>query len=266
MKHLLEQMTFLEFRERMAEDPVVILTLGSVEVQGPCNPMGDFMLATRIAGIVAERTGAIAAPTMPFGFADVFRDVPGGMQLSADTFRAVLREMIGAFLDHGLARLVIINGHTGNNALIDLVTRDIRRQRGVLVPWINIWPTGIMVNRKAQGGNAPRSVGHGSDPIGSVYEYFFPEYTRREMANAPETPRSFLGLPTNGLSGVKLGDVAIGAPVRMLDQCDATVGGDPALANAASGKIFAAHIIDACCRLVEHMKTAPVREEVSTAG
>ena len=83
-------MTFLEFRARMAEDPVIILPLGSVEVQGPCNPLGDFMLAVRIAAIVAERTGAIAAPCMPFGFAEVFRDVPGGMQLSADTFRGGL--------------------------------------------------------------------------------------------------------------------------------------------------------------------------------
>jgi creatinine amidohydrolase len=256
MKHLLEQMTFLEFRERMAEDPVIILPLGSVEVQGPCNPMGDFMLAVRIAAIVAERTGAIAAPCMPFGFAEVFRGVPGGMQLSADTFRAVLRDLVGAFLDHGLNRILVLNGHTGNNALIDLTVREIRRRTGVIVPWLNIWPTGIIANNQAHGANAPRSIGHGSDPIGSVYEYFYPELTRREAANPPEAPKTMLGLPTNGLTGLKLGDVPIGAPVNMLDHCDATVGGDPALANAASGEIFVEYIIGVACKLVEHLKTA----------
>ncbi len=260
MKHLLEQMTFLEFRERMAEDPVIILPLGSVEVQGPCNPMGDFMASARIAGIVAERMGAIAAPCMPFGFAEVFRDVPGGIQLSADTFRAVLRDMIGAFLDHGLNRILVLNGHTGNNALIDLVVRAIRRERGVIVPWLNIWPTANLANKQAHGENATRSLGHGADPLGSVYEYFYPELTRREMANPPEPVKTMQGLPTSGLSGLKLGDVPVGAPVNMLDHCDATVGGDPALANAESGKIFADFIIDTASQLVEHLKTAKVKE------
>ncbi len=102
MKHLLEEMTFLEFRERMAEDPVILLPLGSVEVQGPCNPMGDFRLASALALRVAERTGAIVAPTFPFGNADYFRDVPGGIQVSSATFCGVLRDMVSAFRDHGL--------------------------------------------------------------------------------------------------------------------------------------------------------------------
>jgi len=262
MKHLLEQMTFLEFKQRMAEDPVIILPLGSQEVQGPCNPMGDFMLAVRLAAIVAERTGAIAAPCMPFGFAEVFRGVPGGIQLSADSFRSVLRDMIGAFLDHGLNRIFVFNGHTGNNALIDLTVREIRRRRGVIIPWLNIWPTGILANQAAHGDNAPRSTGHGADPIGSVYEYFYPELTRREAAGTPEPRKTMLGLPTAGLGAVTLGNIPIGAPVNMLDHCDAVVGGDPALANAASGKIFADFIIDTSCRLVEHLKTAPVTEPI----
>ncbi len=266
MKHLLEQMTFLEFRERMAEDPVIILPLGSMEVQGPCNPMGDFMLAQRVAGLVAERTGAIAAPCMPFGFAEVFRDVPGGMQLSADTFRAVVREMIETFLHHGLTRVLLLNGHTGNNALLDLVTRDIRRRHGIIVPWLNIWPTASMVNQQAQGENAARSLGHGSDPIGSVYEYFYPGLTRREMAQPPEPPKAVLGLPTSGVAGVRLGEAVIGAPVNMLDHCDATMGGDPALANAAAGKVFADHVVDTAAKLVEHLKTAQVRQPVARLG
>lgn len=182
-KYRLEEMTFLEFRERMTPEQVIILPLGSVEVQGPCNPMGDFMLVTRLATQVAERTGAIAAPTLPFGCADYFRDVPGGMQISAPTFRAVLHDMVCGFLDHAQDRLLVFNGHTGNHALIDETLRQIRRQRGVIVPWLNVWPlVPGWLREQAHGQNAPRASGHGSDPIGSVYEYLFPELTRRELA------------------------------------------------------------------------------------
>jgi creatinine amidohydrolase len=249
---------------------VILLPFGSVEVQGPCNPMGDFMLASVLAGRVAQRTGAIAAPTMPFGCADYFRDVPGGVQVSANTFRAVLRDMVGAFLDHGLERLLIFNGHTGNNALINETLREIRRERGVIIPWLNIWPlVPASLRRQAHGDATPRASGHGSDPIGSVYEYLFPELTRREVAGAPEHAKTLLGLPTAGLNSVMLGDVEVGVPINMIDHCTMVVGGDPSLANAAAGQLFADYIVDTASALVEHMKTAPTRDGTappSTSG
>ena len=58
-----------------------------------------------LAARVAERTGFIVAPTLPFGFAYSFRLVPGGIELAPDTFKAVLRDMVVAFLDHGLERI-----------------------------------------------------------------------------------------------------------------------------------------------------------------
>lgn len=260
MKHLLATMTYPEFKVRMQEDPVILLPLGSVEVQGPCNPMGDYMLAGILAERVAERTGAIVAPTLPFGCADYFRDVPGGMQVSATTFRAVLRDMVMSFLHHGLSRILVFNGHTGNNALIDETLREIRRAEGVVVPWINIWPmVPDSLRAQAHGENAPRASGHGSDPIGSVYEYLMPEITRRDLAGTPEPAKTLLGLPTGGLTSVKFGKVAVNVPINMLDHCDTVVGGDPSLANADAGKLFADFIVDTASALVEHLKTAPVR-------
>lgn len=261
-KHRLDEMTFLEFRERMAEDPVIILPLGSVEVQGPCNPMGDYMLAGALADRVARESGAIVAPTLPWGCADYFRDVPGGMQLSAPTFRAVLKEMIGAFLDHRLERILVLNGHTGNDALIDEVTRQVRRERGVIVPWLNIWPmVPAALKQQAHGAAAPRATGHGSDPIGSVYEHLFPALTRREAVQGRVEPSlTLMGLPTGGLKTVRFGAVEVGVPINMIDHCDATVGGDPALANAEAGRLFADFIVKTAAGLVRHMRTAPMRD------
>jgi creatinine amidohydrolase len=252
MKHLLATMTYPEFKARMAEDPVILLPLGSVEVQGPCNPMGDYMLAGVLAEKVALRTGAIAAPTMPFGCADYFRDVPGGMQVSAATFRGVLHDMVMSFIDHGLTRLLVFNGHTGNNALIDQTLREIRRATGVVVPWINIWPmVPESLRRQAHGDNAPRASGHGSDPIGSVYEYIFPGMTRRDLAGAAEPAKTLLGLPTVGLTSVKFDKIDVGVPINMLDHCHTVVGGDPSLANPAAGKLFSDFIVDTASALVE---------------
>ena len=126
-KHLLKDMTFIEFRERLSEDPVILISLGSQEEQGPVAPMGDYMLTDVLAGKIAEKSGAIAAPIMPFGYADYFRTVPGGIQLRPETFSAILTDMIENFTDHGINKIAILNGHSGNYPLIDQVIRKIKR-------------------------------------------------------------------------------------------------------------------------------------------
>jgi creatinine amidohydrolase len=260
-KHLLKDMTFLEFAERIvAEKPVIILPLGSQEEQGPIAPMGDWMLTEALAARVAERAGAVAAPTMPFGYADYFRTVPGGIQFRAATFRAVLRDMVDAFLDHGLARILVFNGHSGNHAAIDETLRLVRAERGAIVPWVNVWrmiPQSVW--QAAHGEAAPRAQGHGADPVTSVYLHLFPELCRPDMVQPPNPGRTLLGLPTAGLAAVRHGGTEVNVPIDVTDHCDnGIVGGDPRLARAEAGRIIADHIVAETVALVEHLKTAPV--------
>jgi len=263
MKHAIEEMTFVEFREAAKHDPVIIIPLGSQETQGPCNPMGDFMLVRRLANEVASRTGCLVAPTVPFGFADCFSTVPGGIQVSPETFMSLVRDVLLSFLNHGLRRLVIMNGHTGNSALIDLTVRRLRQERGALVPWINIWPLASTGRRnEAHGANAGQATGHGADPIGSVYEYYYPNLTRRELATTEGTGKTFFGLPTSGLQSVDLAGTPVHLPVRVDDHCDYVVGGDPSLANAAAGRIFADFIVAEFSKLVEHVGGLPAEQLV----
>jgi creatinine amidohydrolase len=260
IKVLIEDMTFLEFRERMAADPVIIIPMGSVEVQGPRAPMGDFMLSAVMAREVAERTGALVAPTLPFGVAEVFRDVPGGIQIRAATMRALLRDIIGGFLDHGLERIVLFNGHTGNQAPIAEVMKDLRRERGVVLPWLNVWtmvPQAVI--HDAFGDRAVDATGHGAGVIGSVYCHFFNHLMRHDAEPVSEVQRSLLGLPTAGFSTVKLGELDVQVAVHFHDHCEQVERGDPRVANAASGRIVADWIVEVTSRLVEHMKRAPTR-------
>jgi len=260
-KYLIEEMTAPEFLAKAAEDPVIIIPLGSQETQGPCNPMGDFMLTKQLALRTAEVSGALVAPVLPFGFADVFQTAPGSIQFSPDTFRAALRDVLESFLRHGLRRLLIFNGHTGNNAMIDLTVRSIRNELGAIIPWLNIWPLiPSEVREKAHGANASRAFGHGSDPIGSVYECLFPKLTRRDEARTEAYGNHILGLPTEGLLSVKLEEISVNTPVRIADHCEFVVKGDPSLANASAGKLFADYVVDAGRRVVEHLKSLPVAQ------
>ncbi|PLW76094.1 creatininase family protein [Cohaesibacter celericrescens] len=256
--HLLENMTFEEFRQWSEEDdcPVILIPLGSQEIQGPVVPMGDFMLARKIAEEVAERSNAVAAPTMPFGYAEYFRSVPGGIALSADTFKGVLRDILDNFLNHGFKRLVILNGHSGNYSLIDQVIRAVRRETGLIVPCINLWrsiPDEVWAEIHGEYGK--KAFSHGGDPVTSTYMHYFPELTHADRAKLPETPGEMVGLPVMGLSGVKFKDIEIGMPINVDDRCpDGIVAGDPNRSSADKGEKIAEHLIGFCTDFVTHFR------------
>ena len=259
-KFNLRDMTSAEFRLRMAEAPVILLPFGSQEVQGPHAPMGDFMLTEALAEMVAREADAIAAPTMPFGHADFFRAIPGGIQLRPQTFIAAVEDIAGGFLDHGLERLVILNGHTTNAPLIDQAVRGLRRARGVAVPSINIWQgVAPAMWETLHGADAARARGHGGDPLTSIYMHLFPDLMRPDLA-AKSAPGKAFGLPTAGVSAVAFGDLSVQVPLNV-DEVDANgmMGGDVSLSSPAIGAALVAHIVSRVSAFVRHFRACDPR-------
>jgi creatinine amidohydrolase len=179
------------------------------------------------------------------------------VQLTADTFKGLLRDILDNFLAHGLTKLLVFNGHTGNSPLIDQVVRTVRRETGIVVPWINIWrilPEAVW--REAHGANAPRARGHGADPVSSAYLHLMPELYRRDLAEAAAAGGELLGLRTASLQGLVFEGLEVNAPVEITDHSrNGIVAGDATLATPEAGKLFADYIVDRAAALVEHLKT-----------
>lgn len=267
MKHALADLTVAEFRDRLADDPVILLPFGSQEEQGPHAPMGDYLLAEAVARRAAELSGAIAAPCVPFGYADFFRPFPGGIQLRATTFVALVEDVVGAFLDHGIERLVILNGHTTNAPLIDQALRGIRRARGVAVASIDLWrsiPDALW--QKLHGADAARARGHGGDPITSLTAHLRPEMLRPDLAR-PAGRRSALGLPTSGPAGVLFDGLPVNLPLDADEvNADGMLGGDPALASAEIGAAIFEHVADHCARFARHFRGCDPRNPTGSGA
>lgn len=256
IKHLLEEMTQPEFVAAAAANPVILIPLGSQEIQGPMAPMGDFMITREIASRVAKATGSIAAPTVPFGYAEYFRSVPGGIALSAEAFRLTLADILGNFLNHGFRRLVILNGHSGNYPLIDQVIREVREQHNLFVPCINLWRSfSPAVWSEVHGDFGGKAFAHGSDPMTSVYLHLFPDLTRMDLIARDEEGGQMLGLPTAGLGAIRFQGIEIGMPVNVDDHCsNGIAGGDPTRSSAQKGEEFTTHLVKFCSDFIEHFR------------
>ncbi|MFU0790210.1 creatininase family protein [Virgibacillus proomii] len=115
-----------EVAESVKEFPVAILPLGATEQHGHHLPLGtDIILAKGISKKIAEQTGALLLPTMPFGYSWVWRDIPGTISLQQNHVEAVIKDVAYSVSRYGIKLLVLVNGHDANNASMKYATREL---------------------------------------------------------------------------------------------------------------------------------------------
>ena len=253
----LAELVSAEVRARLSHRPVLLLPMGSLEEQGPHAPMGDYLLADRLAALIAERAAeagaeALVLPVIPFGGADWFGSVPGAVSLRRETLARLLEDVLGCLLRHGRARLLVVNGHSGNSAVIDEVTRAFRLGGGPLIPCLHLWRS-LASRWEALGGDRT-TLGHGADPVWSVARALLPELCRPELMRGAEKPPPVLGFPVTGFGTLDAFGLDVSVPVE-LDAIAPTgvAGGDPARGSEAVGARAVAWIVEAGARLVAHL-------------
>ena len=105
-----------------------VLAVGSTEYHGDHLPYGtDTLVAEDIASAVAERVGGmLMIPPLPFGMSMHYSSFPVSITLTTETLTRVLKEAFRSLLNHGITRLLIVNGHDGNIASIEAATREFK--------------------------------------------------------------------------------------------------------------------------------------------
>lgn len=113
-----------ELRERAAQDTLVILPIGSLEQHGPHLPVEvDSVLgkavALRTARAMSERgQSVLVLPMLWTGLSEHHMSFGGTITLDLPAFNAVIECVCRSVLRHGFKRIVLLNGHGGNdNAL-----------------------------------------------------------------------------------------------------------------------------------------------------
>lgn len=257
----LSELTGGEAREIYARRPVILLPMGSHEDQGPHAPMGDYLLAERIAELAAERataagTRTLVAPVLPFGGADFFASMPGGITLSPATLERVIADMVGALHRNGLTRLVVLNGHGGNVGPIAEVARAVWRAQRRVLPSLYLWRIAYALLPGLVGADhAARSSGHGADPLTSLGLHLMPELMRKDLI---PTAKPLKRDPELGLQFTGLGTASFdGAEVGMPHEYDVTYNegvakGDPRLSSAETGRILTEKLVDITARFAAH--------------
>jgi creatinine amidohydrolase len=108
------QMDWRMVEDWTRRDDRCVLPLGSTEQHAGLSLMVDAILAERVAVEAAEPLGIPVFPAVPYGLAPYFQAFPGSVTLRVDTFVAVVRDVLDSLKRSGFRRIMICNGHGGN--------------------------------------------------------------------------------------------------------------------------------------------------------
>jgi creatinine amidohydrolase len=133
-----------------------VLPLGSIEQHAYLSLAVDALLAEQVSVDAAEPLGVPVFPAQPYGYTPTYMAYPGTMTLRLQTLLAVLGDLVESLYHHGFRRVLIVNGHGGNNGAASLGQELMARHKGLRFRWHNWWA-------------APRTMAfvHETDPTAS---------------------------------------------------------------------------------------------------
>lgn len=225
-----------EVEKRVKEFPVAILPLGATEQHGYHLPLGvDIMLAEGVSKRVAENTGALLLPSVPFGYSWVWRDIPGTVSLQQHRVEEVIKDVAHSVSRYGVKLLIVINGHDANNASMKYATRELEDETDTKVIYLFYPELEKMMETYCESSSWHGMV-HACEFETSLMLALNPEYVEMNKAvrEYPEKPALY------GKSTISLGDLS-----------ESGVYGDATLATKEKGENMLRHFVEKMTELVE---------------
>lgn len=125
------EMSWKDFDDKVKQNAVVVLPVGSTEAHGLHLPLGvDLITATGFGELLAKEIGGVVAPPVMYGYKGETGGGPiyaGTLELSATTLISLVHDVLEELVADGVKRIFIMNGHYENEMFLleamDLVTR-----------------------------------------------------------------------------------------------------------------------------------------------
>ncbi len=197
----------------LKHDDRAILPLGSTEQHAGLSLSVDSILSERVATEAAKPLGVPVFPVVPYGITPYFLAFPGSISLRVGTYVAVVRDILDCLHRYGFRRILLVNGHGGNQPAGALAIEWMADHPDAAVKFHNWW-------------NAPKTFAKVQeiDPVASHASWMenFP-WTRLEGVVQPSQKKPMVDFDRMRVSppaGVRklLGDGNFGGHYEKPDQ------------------------------------------------
>jgi creatinine amidohydrolase len=248
------QLTWPEAKDVIAEERVVLLPTGSIEGHGPHCPLDtDTVIAEGVCKRIAEQIPdqVIVLPPLSIGLANNHMDFPGTLTLTEPTYINMVYELCMGIAHHGFKRILIINGHGGNQPALDVAARMVNnRFPEVMCGLMTYYSTPKAMKIDAEYAKAQGLTGsqdHGGFGETSCYLAFNPGPVNMDKAQRADIPYgSAFGFGAEDAPVILMPYWSTVTPLGML--------GDPRKANAEDGNRYLDVVVEEIVQIIKDFK------------
>jgi len=238
-------------------DTIALLPVAAIEQHGPHLPLAtDALINEAIVSealkLLPDRPTVLVLPAMTVGSSLEHTEFPGTLSVDADTLLAVWKAVGSSVARAGIRKLVILNSHGGQTALVDLAALHLRVERRMLVARANYFAFGAPAGLFRE-----EELAH--DIHGGVVETSLMLHLRPDLVRK-EALQNFTGLPgemaaRNTLLGAEK-PVGFGWMTQDLNPAGAC--GDAAAADPERGAAYLDHLASSLVTLVVEVAETPL--------
>lgn len=228
--HELAAMTSAEFKAAQGDIGLAILPVGAIEQHGPNLALStDIATASGIARRLAERLhpSAVLLPPVAYGLSYHHTGFAGTITLRAETLLALGADIGRSIKRDGIRRLLFVNGHAGNMAVLNVLTQKLRYEVGIEAATSFYF---VQAADRMKAHAKTERFGHACEIESSVLLALAPDLVRRdafEPGRMIETALEF---------GMPHAPFAVQMAMPFDEQTDNGVFGDARLADPAIGE------------------------------
>jgi creatinine amidohydrolase len=251
-EYLLEEMNAIQVKDSISEKTVAILVVGACENHGDHMPFGsDFIFPLKLVENVIcdlSKNGnmeslhddIILLPVIPYGVSSHHNKFQMTMSLSPSTMVSIMEDILSSLIKNGIRKILVINGHDGNIAPIEIASRKIKNEHeDVVIACLESW--WVLVGQKDKElFEVWDGLGHGGEAETSAMMY-----VRPDLVNADYAPEQVIpNLPKD--------DVRIYWKFHELTNTGAT--GAPKKASVEKGQRIMDILKDRLISFINHME------------
>jgi creatinine amidohydrolase len=135
----ISEMNWSQVERYLKSDDRAVLPLGSTEQHAGLSLSVDSILSERVALEAAEPLGVPVFPVLAYGITPYFLAYPGSVSLRVETYVRIVRDVLDSLKRSGFRRVLICNGHGGNQPAQSLATEWTADNPEVATKFHNWW-------------------------------------------------------------------------------------------------------------------------------
>jgi creatinine amidohydrolase len=251
----LSALTWPETKELVQKNAVVIIPTSAFEQHGYHLTLDtDMKLVNSVseqACRLAQQSGVpvVMTPAIWTGFSPHHMRFAGSITLSLQTFHLVVKEVCESLWSHGFRKLLLLNGHGGNSALLRSVVQELRFSNQIRAVTASYWDFAIPEIKEWRL-SGPGGIDHACEMETALMLYLDEDQVRKQyIKEANWFPKS----------KYLTGDLAIAGMVStafdLAEITDEGVAGDPSLATKERGEQLFALITQKVSGFLEEFHT-----------